>query len=241
MANNTIEWIFTLFDKASGPASKILSTMSQVDKAVKSAGDEAKRAEGNFESLFTTIDHGMNVFEKFTRGAEFIGDIALGFAEAGIEAASFQETTKIALEAVLGDHETAMKVLKQGKDLAAMTPSTTEEILRMGTQFTMAGYKPDELQNLELAANDVKALNPGNGDMAAKMFSNIMAEIPGAGFDERHLRALSIDTHIPMEGILKHLSDPPQRLSVSVRTLPSGGATNAVTQGDTTSTNTSNR
>lgn len=182
MAAKKLEWIFSMLDRMSGPAGKIT-------KVLESVGAESKHAKSNFESFQTQLENGLKLGDRAFHLAEGIADVAFEFSKATIEAASFKETSLVALETVLGTAKQANDLFGSTVELASHLPIKTQQALGIEKSFALHGMKdPNVLNRLLIGAADVKGIS---GEEGVEAFTRQINDIMSVGLSARHLQFLS--------------------------------------------------
>lgn len=217
MADLGITWLLELINKVSGPAKeaegdlkhlqstfeKLHETMKLVDGGFLQAG-VAAGATGAALSVLGSGLEGLVDIGKEAVAAVF--EIGKSFAEASIEAASFEESTRTVLRNVMPTEEIAEKTLQDAKRLADMTQLTTQAVVASTRAFAIAGFNPEEIKSLNLASADIAGLNPDNQG-ATQVFSRHIAEIMSGGASLRSLTMLQRELHIPRAALLKNIGE----------------------------------
>src|SRR5512133_866572 len=148
-----LSWVFELFDKFSPKAKAIGRSLDEIARkmkraagetkktgdATKKAGEAAKKAGDGFGSFglklsgwIYTARSAMSVVGGLARG---VGGLAFGFAKAGIDAASFKESTMLGLRMMLRDPAKATALYKEAVNFADVSPFETRETLQWYRQL----------------------------------------------------------------------------------------------------------
>lgn len=193
-----LTWIFELFDRMSGPARKASGALDDLDrKARRAAGDTEKlsrktkdlgvqsKKTGDGIGWMGTKLHGWmqvirsawNVVSGLTTGLFRLGS---GFVKAGLDAASFKESTTMGLEVLLGSRPGAESLLRQGVKFAAVTPFSTQDTMRWIQDLTGAGFGGAGLWQALSAAGDVAALRGGDPQVTDRIIT-VFRQIKGKG------------------------------------------------------------
>jgi hypothetical protein len=181
-----LRWFFELFDRISGPASKMKTGLEGVDDAMKKvtgAHDKLKRAhdagghatEGFRHKLFETLEIGARVGEMF----EGVAHHAIEFGSEIIKAAAGTETATMAFETFLGKGKAAREELEKMERIAPKTALQGNELRNMSLGLVRSGFRGEELTRARAAALDIGALNPLN-PQGAQQGAEMLA-----GFRER--------------------------------------------------------
>lgn len=189
MAGKTLQWVFQILDKMSGPGKKMAKVMGDLDKGIHGVSDRAKTATvhvGGFRhALFELGEIGH-------RALSFLGAVGskiVDFGKEAIHAAEFKENTLLSLKYLLGSQSAAQEVFELAHGIATRTGSD----IHMFEQFaqTLAeGFKnPAEIKTLLIALGDLSAIKPG----AMETFASALSEVKKEGVGTlKQIRTLSM-------------------------------------------------
>lgn len=151
-------------------------------KHAKSWNEEQLRTAGATESWVSKLYHGLGVVQMIgsalaTVGramwgvAESVGRVLYDFTKSAIEAASFKENNLIAFKTILGTDAAADRVMQKLVKFAAVTPFETKQIMEIGKNLLVGGFKESELLPVLKAVGDVGAMKGFSQEIVDRLVS----------------------------------------------------------------------
>jgi hypothetical protein len=121
--------------------------------------------------------------------------IAYSFGKAAVEAASYRETSMIALKVLTGSAEQAERMWGWGVKFAAVTPFETRETLEWMKDLTTGGFKENEVAVIMQAVGDLGAAKGMNRDIMQQLmyvFGKIKSDNKLTGHSLQMLRTAGL-------------------------------------------------
>lgn len=157
----------------------------------KSLVGEQKRAADASGEWIAKLNHGLGVVQMIGGAlagaarvavglAETTGRILYGFTSAAVEAASFKEQNLIAFRTILGTDAAAERMMKTLVDFAAVTPFETKQIMEMGKNLLVGGFKEQEIPIVLKAVGDVGAMKGFSQEVIDRIVS-AMGQVKARG------------------------------------------------------------
>lgn len=146
--------------------------------------------------------------------------IAFSFGKAAIEAASYRETSMIALNVLTGSADQAKRMWDWGVKFAAVTPFETKETLEWMKDLTTGGFKENEVAVIMQAVGDLGAAKGMNRDIMQQLmyvFGKIKADNKLTGHSLQMLRTAGLpgtDLNAKLEEML-HLNKGGAQAAIS--------------------------
>lgn len=193
-----IKWTFEILDRLSPAARRMANAVDRVEKKLKGVTPETTRAERATEKLGRTARKtgdgigwlGLKItgwlYALKSVGSVVggvvggLGRLAFAFAKAGVDAASFRESTSIGLGVLLKDPAKAEKLLRQSVKFAAKTPFSTQDTMRWVKSLTAAGFRDGGLWEAMQAAGDMAALDNFDPAIADRVIT-VLRQVRGKG------------------------------------------------------------
>ncbi len=190
MANDPspLKWIFEIYDKMSGPAKQIATSLGTVDKALDKATISTKKLESvGGDSLAKFAGKFALIFEAVHIAVDAIGSLISKTAELGVEfyrsaveAAGFEQQSRIAFEVLTGSAKAANETLEETKRFAldaALPLQTVEQAYR---NLLLGGVRKENIGLVLSASADIANLQ-GTGASGAAAISQVFADIKSKG------------------------------------------------------------
>lgn len=117
------------------------------------------------------------VVDQLVRGT---ASLLVGFGKAAIEAASFKENNLIAFRTLLRSDEAASRMMKTLVNFAAATPFETRDIMEIGKNLLVGGFKEREIPVVLKAVGDLGAMKGFDKQVMDRLVL-AMSQIKGKG------------------------------------------------------------
>jgi hypothetical protein len=209
MPDESFSFEWKLFDQVSGPAAKIEASMRRAEGALRGSSRSAVRGTESWALFGLKMGAVSGIAHGVTDALFRIGSSAIGLAESGakyaLEAASFNENTQVALEAVLGSKKAVSDAMLEWRSFAARTPFETRDIFAWGEAFRIAGRDAVDTMTLLKASTDVGALNQFDKTKVNDFVDSLLTLNARGRLDERELMRFA-HLHIPEKKILHNIA-----------------------------------
>lgn len=167
MAAQPLQWVFSIFDKMSGPAKAIAGSLGKVEGALGKAGAALNRFSESTKHTRDAVEKGLVAFGGLTAGAAALAYGLLGVAK---QAAAIQKVDRV-LGSLLGESE-AQTLAKYLNGIASSTQLARGTLDDLAITLARAGLKGEGLRRALLASLDADALG-GNAAEVAEGFAMI--------------------------------------------------------------------
>lgn len=117
------------------------------------------------------------VVDQLVRGT---ASLLVGFGKAAVEAASFKENNLIAFRTLLRSDEAASRMMKTLVNFAAATPFETRDIMEIGKNLLVGGFKEREIPVVLKAVGDLGAMKGFDRQVMDRLVS-AMGQIKAKG------------------------------------------------------------
>lgn len=173
--DESLKWMFQLFDGVSDPASKITSSLKQITvsmgegKSVTAAFGDVVKSQTPGLFAFGTALGGWTAFIKeaidlslgLTSAVVSLGEAgakaAFAFGKSAVGALAYKESTLASFNLILGSEDEAQKTYKLASDFARITPFHTQDVVGSFKQLLSAGFTQEEVPIVFQGISDVAA------------------------------------------------------------------------------------
>lgn len=226
MANEKLSWIFELFDKMSGPSSKISASLAGMNLNINVSqtnitklGREADSAGKKFLDFGTGLNSWLGIAKRVGGAALSIGEALGGWSMAGanwvIDTMSFKESMLASFRILEGSESAAKAIFNKAIDFAAVTPFSTREVVEAFKSLRGAGFTATETPIVFQGLSDIGAMSGNSGAMASIIYQLSQAKGRGklGGEDwktmQQHLGPAGVGQEPVFEKIAKNMGIAP--------------------------------
>lgn len=199
MATETLEWVYSLYDKVTGPAGRISKSLQGIHKTL-----------GDMPTNIALVQQGMNVLFA---GAVKLGGAVFDAGNFAVNALAFKESTLASFELMLGTKKAAQAFFEQAKGFGKLTPFETSDVVKSFQDLLQAGFTQQEVPIVFQALGDVAA---GKGfdkqiiDRLTLAFGQIRSKGKLMGDDLRQVVEAGVGRGAIFQNIAKQLGIDPK-------------------------------
>ena len=188
-----LQWVFRIFDQASGPAKAMGNALDNLAKKFRGSGDHVRGFMDRLKDLFF-IKEAVGLVAELGRKLHELGaEILTGIA--------FKQNSVIALTALRGSRDAAIEVYDQVEDFAWKTGQTVASVMMVTKDLLSAGLDPGQARYMQQLIGDLNIIDPSKAQSMAGILADVnrMGELTG-----RQLHALR--GLIPLADLAKEVS-----------------------------------
>jgi tape measure domain-containing protein len=199
VATETLEWVYSLYDKVSGPAGRIQKSLQGIGSTL-----------GGLPANIALVQQGLDMLLS---GAAQLGRAIVDASQFAVNALAFKESTLASFELMLGTKKAAQDFFDQAKGFGKLTPFETEDVVKSFQNLLQAGFTQQEVPIVFQALGDVAA---GKGfdkqviDRLTLAFGQIRSKGKLMGDDLRQVVEAGVGRGVIFENIAKQLGIDPK-------------------------------
>lgn len=202
MATETLEWVYSLYDKVSGPAGRIQKSLQGIGGTL-----------GGLPANIALVQQGLDMLIS---GAAQLGRAIVDASQFAVNALAFKESTLASFELMLGTKKAAEDFFDKAKGFGKLTPFETEDVVKSFQNLLQAGFTQQEVPIVFQALGDVaagKGFNKQVIDQLTLAFGQIRAKGRLMGDDLRQVLNAGVGQQGIFENIAKQLGIDPTSVS----------------------------